>query len=63
MQTFRAYLEDAAGTVTWASWIEAPHREDAQSQAHILCPDQTPNLDLWSATERRPDPSCQLDPV
>jgi hypothetical protein len=63
MQTFRAYLQDAAGTITWAAWIDAEHLEDAQAQARQLRPDQTLTLDLWSATDRRPDPSCTLEPV
>ncbi|HEY8616516.1 hypothetical protein [Phenylobacterium sp.] len=63
MQTFRAYIQNAAGAVTWAAWIEADHRQDAESQASALCPGQTPMLDLWSATERKLADSCRLDPV
>jgi hypothetical protein len=63
MQTFRAYLQDAAGTITWAAWIDAPHREEAESQARALRPGQAVSLDLWSATDRRPDPACDLEPV
>jgi hypothetical protein len=63
MQTFRAYIQDATGTITWAAWIEAPHREDAQAQADVLCGGQPHKLDLWSATERRLSASHRLDPV
>lgn len=63
MQTFRAYLQDAAGVVTWAAWIDAAHLEEAQSKALQLSPGHAPSLDLWSATDRRPDPSCELEPV
>lgn len=63
MQTFRAYLQDASGAITWAAWIEAEHREDAHSQALALRPGQTPSLDLWSATERRLSGPHRLDPV
>jgi hypothetical protein len=63
MQTFRAYIQDAAGAITWASWIDADHRADAQGKAQALRPGQALTLDLWSATDRRPHPSRQLDPV
>ncbi|WP_374470896.1 hypothetical protein [Phenylobacterium sp.] len=63
MQTFRAYLQDAAGVITWAAWIEAANRDDAQGQALALCPGQSPHLDLWSATERKLEASARLDPV
>jgi hypothetical protein len=63
MQTFRAYLRDAAGTITWAAWIEAAHRDDAQSQAIVLRPGQAPSLELWSAAERRAYAASELEPV
>lgn len=61
MQTFRAYLQDAAGTITWAAWIEADHPDDARGLARDLRPGETPNVDLWFAADRRPDPSCELE--
>jgi hypothetical protein len=63
MQTFRAYVQDASGTITWAAWIDAAHREDAHGQAQAMRRGETPTLELWSATDRRPDAACQLDPV
>ena len=63
MQTFRAYIRDAAGTITWAAWIEAAHRDDAQRQALALRPGQSPSLDLWSAAERRHYAASELEPV
>jgi hypothetical protein len=63
MQTFRAYLRDAEGVITWAAWIDAAHRDEAETLARGLRPDETPSLDLWSATDRRPDPACELEPV
>jgi hypothetical protein len=63
MQTFRAYTQDAAGAITWASWIDAEHRDDARGKAQALRPGQALTLELWSATDRRPHASCQLDPV
>jgi hypothetical protein len=62
-QTFRAYLQDAAGKITWAAWIDAADLYEAQGKAGKLCIGQTPTVDLWSATDRRPDPACTLEPV
>lgn len=63
MQTFRAYVQDAGGAITWAAWIEAAHLEDARTRAHAICPDETPTVELWSSAERRVIPPDQLEPV
>ncbi|MBJ7413270.1 MAG: hypothetical protein JHD15_23330 [Phenylobacterium sp.] len=63
MQTFRAYLQDAAGTITWAAWIEAAHFEDARGRADALCAAGTPTVDLWSSSERKVWPAAALEAV
>jgi len=63
MQTFRAYLQDDAGVITWATWIDAAHLEEAECRAQNLCGQGSPTIDLWSATDRRPRAGCTLDPV
>lgn len=63
MQTFRAYLQDDAGAITWAAWVEASDLAQAQRTAHDLCGGATPSLDLWFASDRRPGPGSELDPV
>ena len=63
MQTFRAYIQNASGTITWAAWIEAAHLDDARGLANALGQDQTPTLELWSASERRLVGPHRLDPV
>lgn len=63
MQTFRAYLQDAAGAITWAAWIDAAHLAEAKSKAQDLCSEVTPTVELWSATDRRPGDACTLEPV
>jgi hypothetical protein len=50
MQTYRAYLQDAAGTITWASWIEAPSLSEARRIADAACVGQAPTVDVWCAT-------------
>lgn len=62
-QTFRAYLQDGAGRITWAAWIDAAHLDEAQGKARDLRPGERPMVDLWSATDRRPDPACTIEPV
>lgn len=62
MQTFRAYLQDHVGTITWAAWIDAAHLSEATRKAQDLS-GATPTVDLWSATDRRPGAASELDPV
>ncbi len=67
MQTFRAYLLNAEGRIVWGEWIEAATKEDAIVQAHALCKEGTPMVELWlgahpvaeipCATPREPEAS------
>jgi hypothetical protein len=63
MQTFRAYLQDAAGAITWAAWIDAAHLGEAQRQARDLCGAAAPTVELWFETDRRLSEACVVDPV
>jgi hypothetical protein len=63
MQTFRAYLQDDAGVITWAAWIDAAHLDEAKRKAQDLCGPAVPTIDLWSVTDRRPGAACELEPV
>lgn len=63
MQTFRAYLQNGVGAITWAAWIDAGHLDEAKLKAQSLCGEGTPTVDIWSATDRRPGASCKLEPV
>jgi hypothetical protein len=62
MQTFRAYTQDAAGTITWAAWIEAAHSDEARRLADALCPGGSPALDLWTVAARD-FAGARLEPV
>jgi hypothetical protein len=62
MQTFRAYLQDDTGAITWAAWIDAAHLAEAAVKAKALC-GQAPTLEVWSATDRRPGAGCKLEPI
>lgn len=46
MQTFRAYLQDQAGAITWATWIDAAHLAEARRKAQDICGGATPTVDL-----------------
>jgi hypothetical protein len=63
MQTFRAYLQDHTGALTWAAWIDAAHYSEAVQKARDLCGLAVPTVEVWSATDRRPSPDCILDPI
>ncbi len=63
MQTFRAYLQDDAGKITWAAWIEAAHQAEAEGMAAAMRLDRTPTLELWSATTRTIADPSRLEPV
>jgi hypothetical protein len=63
MQTFRAYLQDDTGAISWAAWIDAAHLSEATRKAQDLCGQPVPRVDLWWAADRRPDAACELDPV
>jgi hypothetical protein len=63
MQTFRAYLQDDAGAITWAAWIDAAHLSEAKRLAQDLCGEVTPVVDLWFPTDRRPGDACELEAV
>jgi hypothetical protein len=63
MRTFRAYLQDEAGAITWAAWVDAAHFDAARRKAQDLCGEATPRVELWSDTDRRPGELCKLDPV
>ena len=53
MQTYRAYVRDAAGTITCAAWIEAANLAEANGMAARIGPEQPCTLELWSAAGRK----------
>lgn len=52
MQTYRAYVRDAAGTITWAAWIEAASLAEANGMVARIGPEQPCTVELWSAVGR-----------
>lgn len=47
MRTFRAYLLNPAGRITWGEWIEATDLADAEAKARKLCTAGVPVVELW----------------
>jgi hypothetical protein len=51
MQTYRAYLLDDSGKITWGEWIEAADLEEAEAKAHELCSEGSPTVELWQGKD------------
>ncbi len=47
MKTYRAYLIDKTGKIVWGEWIEAASQDEAVIEAHKLCKEGTPTVELW----------------
>ena len=47
MPTYRAYLLDKSGKITWGEWVEAADQDEAVAMAHKLCEEGTPTVELW----------------
>ena len=58
MPTFRAYILDRAGKITWGEWIEADSREEAEAKAKALCDKGHPTVELWKGAERVAELPC-----
>ncbi len=63
MQTYRAYVRDAAGEITWAAWIEAANLVEANGMAARMRPEQPCTLELWSAAGRKSVAGSRLEAV
>ncbi|HEV2533460.1 hypothetical protein [Phenylobacterium sp.] len=58
MATFRAYLLDTAGKITWGEWIEAKDQAEAEAKAHALCGAGIPAVELWQGPRRLAELPC-----
>jgi hypothetical protein len=58
MQTYRAYLLDAKGSIIWGDWIEAASEEEALAKAHALCRQGAPTVELWKGARHVADIPC-----
>jgi hypothetical protein len=58
LQTFRAYLLDAQGKITWGDWIEAASEKDALEKAKALCREGIPTVEVWQGTRKIGEDHC-----
>jgi hypothetical protein len=58
MPTYRAYLLNPAGRITWGDWIEADDQQEAEAKAHALCSEGSPMVELWQGAERLAEIPC-----
>lgn len=58
MPTFRAYLLDPRGKITWGDWIEAADLDEAEAKARALCDAGSPTVELWQGSDRLADVPC-----
>jgi hypothetical protein len=58
LQTFRAYLLNARGSIVWGDWIEAKDEAEARAKAHELCRDGLPVVELWQGPRHVAEIPC-----
>jgi hypothetical protein len=58
MATYRAYLLDPSGKITWGEWIEAADQAEAEAKAHAMCDKGTPAVELWLGDRRIAELPC-----
>ncbi len=58
MPTYRAYLLNPAGRITWAEWIEAEDIDQARLKAHEMCDNGHPEVELWQGAQKLDTVAC-----
>lgn len=58
MRTFRAYLLNPAGRITWGEWIQAADLTEAEGKARELCKGGVPMVELWEGAKPVSDVPC-----
>lgn len=62
MKTFRAYLLDHNGKITWGEWIEAVDEQHAMLKAKDLCREDSPKVELWQGSKKIGAELCGDEP-
>ena len=52
MATYRAYLLNTTGRITWGEWFAAASHEEAKAVALSRCKQGAPTVELWHRLER-----------
>lgn len=58
MPTFRAYLLNPAGKITWGEWIEAADLAEARRLARKMCDGGHPTVELWQGPRKLDQLAC-----
>ena len=61
MPTFRAYLLDDKGKITWGDWIEAANENEALAKARELCREGSPRVEVWQGAKKIGEDRCRRD--
>lgn len=59
MPTYRAYVLDPAGKITWGDWIEAADQREAEAKAKQMCDAGSPTVELWQGARRLAELECE----
>jgi hypothetical protein len=59
LQTYRAYLLNDQGRITWGDWIEAIDETEALAKAKALCSEGTPNIEVWQGARKLAEDRCE----
>ncbi len=61
MPTYRAYLLNAEGKITWGDWLDAADEAEAEAKARELCAQGTPMIELWEGPRLVAELACGED--
>jgi hypothetical protein len=59
MPTFRAYLLDDKGKITWGDWIDAADELEALAKAKELCREDSPHVEVWQGAKKIAQDDCE----
>ncbi len=58
MATYRAYLLNTKGKITWGDWLDAADLSEAEAKARELCSEGSPTVELWQGPKLVSEIAC-----
>ncbi|MGZ3275721.1 MAG: hypothetical protein ACXU82_21285 [Caulobacteraceae bacterium] len=58
MRTYRAYLVNREGRIVFGEWLHATEDSEALSEAHALCTEDMPKVEIWQGTRLIAEVPC-----